>query len=58
MREAKLRDIMRKYNFVSYENEHNKNKICITKIKVDISKNNVRNYMDYLLMRKMRLSFI
>jgi hypothetical protein len=58
MREAKLRDIMRKYIFVSYENEHNKNKIGITKIKVDISKNNVRNYMDYLLMRKMRLPFI
>jgi hypothetical protein len=38
MREAKLRDIMRKYIFVSYENEHNKNKIGITKIKVDISK--------------------
>ena len=58
MREAKLRDIMRKYIFVSYENEPNKNKIGITKIKVDISKNNVRNYMDYLLMREMRLPFI
>ena len=48
MRKAKLRDIMRKYIFASYENEPNKNKIGITKIKVDISKINVGNYMDYL----------
>ena len=58
MRKAKLRDIMGKYILFSYENEPNKNKIGITKIKVDISKVNVGNYMDYLSMGKMRMPFI